>query len=423
MSEDQDRKDGLAVWLFAAGQTLNYAGLYYAFSALLPDLIAGTGWGVDALAFGPTISFLVMAALLPFTGRLLDHGHGAVMMVAGPVLGGLALLGLGAAQALWQWYALWALVGLAMAGSVYETCFALLTRILDARAGSIAGHEKVQGALPRQGAMTARAGIIRVTLVAGFASTLSFPLGHWLGPILGGQGALMAFAGVALMAAPLNWAGAALLGPDRAAAGHHAAPVRGALRGALRKPAFWGLTALLSAMGASHAILMTFVLVLFEDRGAGAGLAALAASCVGPAQVLGRLMLLAGGARVSNGAATFFSVGALVAASAVLMAAGAAPALIFAFAALQGAGAGLFSILRPVLTADLLGRAGFGTISSVVALGPTLANAAAPALGALMLRWGGASMIYAACLALCVLAFILALMLIAPHKSAQRTAP
>ena len=33
-----------AVWLLALGQTLTYAGVYYAFPALLPEIEAATGW-------------------------------------------------------------------------------------------------------------------------------------------------------------------------------------------------------------------------------------------------------------------------------------------------------------------------------------------------------------------------------------------
>ena len=58
------------VWLLALGQTLTYAGAYYAFPALLPDLQAATGWSVAELAAGPTLAFLVMAVLMPLTGRL-----------------------------------------------------------------------------------------------------------------------------------------------------------------------------------------------------------------------------------------------------------------------------------------------------------------------------------------------------------------
>ena len=64
------RGQAAAVWLLALGQTLTYAGVYYAFPALLPDLQVGTGWSVAELAFGPTLGFLVMAALTPLTGSI-----------------------------------------------------------------------------------------------------------------------------------------------------------------------------------------------------------------------------------------------------------------------------------------------------------------------------------------------------------------
>jgi hypothetical protein len=393
------RYQSLGVWLLALGQTLTYAGVYYSFAALLPDLIIATGWSLAQLALGPTLSFVVMAVMLPVTGRWLDQGYGAWMLLGGPILAAVSLVGLSWAGALWQWNLGWALIGLAMSGCVYETCFAQLTRVLDAR------DDSAPIPTPAPAPMTARAAIIRVTLVAGFASSLSFPLGHWWGTALGGQGALMAFAGVVALAVPLNLAGLGGLGNGMGAS---AAPAHGALMGALRQKVFWKLAAILSALWASHGILMTYVLVLFADRGAAAGLAAFAAACVGPAQVFGRLMLMLGGARISNAAATFVSIGSLALASGVLIVAGAAPWLIFLFAALQGTGAGLFSILRPVLVAELLGRTGFGAISSAMSVGPVLANAAAPALGAVMLHLGGADLTLVICLALVLVALILA---------------
>lgn len=82
MSRDESR----AVWLLALGQMLIYAGIYYAFPALLPDLEAATGWSKGDLALGPTLSFLMMATMAPLTGRFIDQGHAAVMLVALPVV-------------------------------------------------------------------------------------------------------------------------------------------------------------------------------------------------------------------------------------------------------------------------------------------------------------------------------------------------
>ncbi|MFN3612868.1 MAG: hypothetical protein ACK4TH_12820, partial [Tepidimonas sp.] len=105
---------------------------------------------------------------------------------------------------LWGWWALWAVIGVAQAGSFYETCFAFLTRRLGPGA---------------------RAAITHVTLVAGFAGTLAFPLGAFLGGQFGGQGALVALAAiVALVAVPVNLGGVVLLRRQERAAGIAAPP-------------------------------------------------------------------------------------------------------------------------------------------------------------------------------------------------------
>ncbi len=379
--------DRAAVWLLALGQTLIYAGTYYCFPALFPVLEAGTGWSKAVLAAGPTLAFLLMAALTPFSGRLVDRGLGGEMLVLGPVLAAAGVAALGLAGAPWAWLAAWALIGVAQAGCLYETCFAFLTR----RLGD-----------------GARAAITQVTLVAGFAGTVTFPLGHWLGGAHGGQGALLVFAAIVLLGVvPLNlWAVVRLRRRARAAGGL-AAPedAGGALQAALRRPEFWAISVGVGMVSLNHGVLLTFVLELFGDRGAGPALAATAAACIGPSQVAGRLALLMAGARVTTAQATLMALGSVVLAGLLLWAAGAAMGLIFGFAVLQGAGAGLLSILRPVLTAEVMGRRGFGVVSGAVAVPAILASAAAPSVGAALLAAGGTDLVYAACLGMALAGF------------------
>ena len=363
------------VWLLALGQTLTYAGVYYAFPALLPDLIVGTGWSVAQLALGPTVGFLAMAALISQSGRLLDRGYGPAMMILGPILAALCMIGLGLAGQIWQWNLMWFGIGIAQAGCLYETCFALLTR-------------------STAGGLSARAAITRVTLVAGFASTLAFPLGHFLGAALGGQGALIAFAGLVALAAVINLV--ALRGLAPVVLAKEAA--QGVIRDLLRKPMFWAISLIFSAVWLNHGMLLTYSLLLFEDRGATAGIATLAASAIGPSQVFARLILLMGERRISNARATLWALSAVGLAGVMMFAAGFDPHFIFAFAVLQGGGAGLLSVLRPVLVADRLGREDFGAILGAVSIVPSLATAAAPALGAGLLTLGGPAMILAATL-------------------------
>lgn len=385
------------VYGLAVGQTLTYAGVYYAFPAILPDLLAETGWTAAELAAGPTLGFLVMAALTPFTGRWVDRGWGGEMLTWMPLLAALGVAALGFAPSVGWWLAIWAVLGVAQATCLYETCFAFLTR----RLGD-----------------GARLAITRVTLVAGFSGTLTFPLGDALARHFGGQGALIGFALLILFGAvPVNiWAVRRLRRMERAEAPRRHPPEPGALAAALRRPAFWAISAIFGMIWLNHGVLLTFILMLFQDRGASAGMATIAAACIGPSQVAGRAMLLAFAARISNARASLWSLGAVLAAGVILWGAGWLPALIFVFALLQGAGAGLLSNLRPMLVADLLGRRGFGTISGAVAVTPILASAAAPSFGAALLHMGGPGMIYAACLVMAAAGMAIGLWLLGRHR-------
>lgn len=386
-----------AVWLLAVGQTLTYAAMYYSFAALLPELELAYGWSKAQLAAGPTLAFLVTAVLTPLTGRLVDRGWGGRLLVGLPVLGAGALAALASVSQHASWLAVWAVIGVAQAGCLYETCFAFLTRHL------------TDGA---------RAAITRVTLVAGLASTLAFPLGAALGQSYGGRGALLAFAVLMLLGAvPANLVGVRRLSRSVGAGMRGADTAPGAMAAALRRPAFWGIAAIFGLIWLNHSVVMTYALTLFADRGATGGMAVIAAATVGPAQVLGRLALMMNEARIGNARATLFALAAVAAASGMLALAGMAPWLIFGFAVLQGAGAGLLSILRPVLLAEKLGRNGFGAVSGAVAVAPILATAAGPSVGAQLLATGGPPLVYGSCLAMALAALIVGRVLVRPRSS------
>lgn len=385
-----------AVWLLAVGQTLTYAAIYYSFAALLPELELAYGWSKAQLAAGPTLAFLVTAALTPLTGRLVDQGWGGRLLVGLPVLGAGALAALASVSQHATWLAVWAVIGVAQAGCLYETCFAFLTR-----------HLKDD----------ARAAITRVTLVAGLASTLAFPFGAALGGYFGGRGALLAFAVLMLLGAvPANLAGVRWLSHSVGAGMRGADTAPGAMAAALRRPAFWGIAAIFGLIWLNHSVVMTYALTLFADRGATGGMAVIAAATVGPAQVLGRLALMMNEARIGNARATLFALAAVAAASGMLALAGMAPWLIFGFALMQGAGAGLLSILRPVLLAEKLGRNGFGAVSGAVAVAPILATAAGPSVGAQLLATGGPPLVYGSCLAMALAALIVGRVLVRPRS-------
>ena len=110
---------------------------------------------------------------------------------------------------------------------------------------------------------------------------------------------------------------------------------------------------------------------------------------IGPMQVAGRLTMLAFERRVSSLGIFVSCFVAMGLASLALLGASALPVLIIAFVLLQGAGHGVTSIMRPVITADLLGHRDFGVIAGSLAVPFMLAAAAAPSIAAAIWGVGG----------------------------------
>lgn len=355
---------GTAVWMLAVGQTLSYACLYYIFAALILSWEADLGWDRALLATGPFLSIVIAAALAPFAGRLVDLGKGPEAMVAGALIGAGALALLALSRTPTVYLAAWALIGLAQSVTLYETCFAFLIRRLGPHA---------------------RAAIVRVTLVAGFASTLAFPAGAALSASIGWRGAVWVAAGVmggvlvplfAIAGRMLRRVGAE---PDTREAD------KGALGRALGSASFWILAVVFSLVALNHWMLINYAVPIFVAQGASQPLAVFAASTVGPAQVAGRLVLMRFEARIGTVAATRLTFLGMVAGTLALFLAGVEPWLIFAFTLIQGGAIGVMTILRPVLIAEVMGPAGYGAIAGTIQIPALMAGAVAPVLGAFML--------------------------------------
>jgi MFS family permease len=375
--------------MLAVGQTLGFACLFYIFAALVTDWRVSLGWDTTLLAVGPMIAILVSATLAPLFGRFVDRGFGPELLTAGPLLGAAALAGLAAVQTPAQYLAAWAVIGVAHGASLYEVCFAWLVRRLGARA---------------------RPAIIKVTLVAGFASTLAFPAGALLADGLGWRGAVLVAAAVmACVTAPLNHVAGRRLrrGVPRRPTSATVEADRGGLGRALARPMFWGLAAVFMLVNLNHWMVVNLMVPVLTAKGLAEGAAILAAACIGPAQVAGRIALMRYESRLSNAAVARATMAALVVGGALLMAAGAGVWLAIAYALAQGAAMGIVTILRPVLVSERLGQTAFGAVAGAIAIPPLLASAAAPALGALLLDRGGPDLVSATAFGLALAALAL----------------
>ena len=364
-----------AVWALAVAETVVWAGTLYIFPALLIHWEADLGWSKTTLAGAFTVAVLISAAAAPLAGRLIDAGHGVRLMTIGTVAAGGLVGLLGLVHAIWQFYAVWALIGVAAAACLYEPCSAFLIR--------------TQGA-------DARRVLTQITLVTGFASALAFSGANAVAEIWGWRIAVLVFGAVMLfVAAPLFHVGGRAAdsgdpGDARAGAGRSGS---GALRAATRRPAFWLLGATFAMIALSHGVLITHLLPMLAERGVATGVAVLAASGIGPMQVVGRLAMMSVERRVSMNAVCGLSFALMIAAMVALIQAGADPWLLAAFVVLQGAGYGVTAITRPVVTATVLGREGFGAVSGALALPFITASAVAPTLAAAVWTVGGYDMV------------------------------
>ena len=371
MSQDSKSPFQRIVWPLAIAQTLLWAGLYYLFPSLLGSWEQDLGWSKASLSGGLTIALLLAALLAPIAGRQIDRGRGQSLFVGATAGGALLLALLSQVTALWQFYLVWIGLGVAMAGALYDPCFAILTRTMG---------------------MRSRHAITLVTLIAGFAGTVAFPTSHALVEFLGWRGVTLVFAGLILVIAlPLNFyavkqAEAAAIDPEPPEA---PAALTGQLVSTTQMKAFWLLALAFAMMALGHGALITHLLPLLQERAIHADVAALAAAMIGPMQVTGRLAMLAVEKHVASTMIAAASFVAMTLAGLALLGVGAAPILIVIFVLLQGAGYGVTSILRPVLVAELLGRRKFGVVAGMLAVPFLAVFALAPMLASLIWGLGG----------------------------------
>lgn len=354
-------KRGVVVGALGTAQTLAWGSSYY-LPAILADPIAN-GLGLSrTVVFGVFSGSLPVSALLgPSVGRAIDtHGGRGMLALSNLVLAaGLVLLAL--TQGIVTLVAAWTVLGVGMAMGLYDPAFATLAGLYG---------------------RAARGPITGITLIAGFASTVGWPLSALLDAHFGWRGACLVWAALNLLIGlPLN----RLLIP-RAPPPVRATEVEEtagpAPRGAMPLLAFvFAATWFVTGAMAAH------LPRLLEIAGASATAAIAAAALVGPAQVGARLVEFGALKRVhpvvsARLATVLHPIGAIV-----LMAIG--PSAITAFAVLHGAGNGLLTIAKGTLPLAIFGPVSYGLRNGILAAPARAAQAASPLIFGLLIDWLG----------------------------------
>ena len=365
-----------AIIFLAIGETIYWAGLYYIFAALLVQWEAAEPWPKTQITMAFTGAILMAAIFAPIAGRQIDCGNGPKVLTFAALIGAALVALLPFANSVWMFGAIWLGVGACLGGCLYETCFSLITRTRGDNA---------------------RRDITLVTLFAGLDGTLSLPLSNAISHVYGWNAAIWTMSGlVALVGVPLVWYATSFLEKEyqkeNAARDDETKETHSStfnIRRVLSKPAFWFIAIGFAMLGCNHGVIINHILPILTDRGLTGDAAVLAASMIGPMQVAGRLAMMAAERRVSSHAITSACFVGVACAGAALYFSAVVPALVVAFVILQGSGHGVTSIMRPVITKEILGTQNFGAISGAVAVPYLLAWAAAPVAGSLLWEAGG----------------------------------
>jgi MFS family permease len=307
-------------------------------------------------------------------------------MTAGSIVGTAATVAWSQVHTVAQLYVALVAIGIASAMVLYEPAFAIVV------------HHVPSSSRPNA--------LLSITIVAGFASSIFFPLtGLLVGP-LGWRGALLALATLyAAIAIPLH----ALALPGRTVLG---ASLNARTTATARRPAwadrgFWMLAAAFTAHTAAVAVVAVHLVTYLTEFGHPLGFAATIAGLLGVLSVAGRVVTTALRRRRSTAAVTAVVFAWQAAAIALLPAVGTTGVGAAACVVVFGFGFGVATIARPAMLAERYGVVSYAGIAGVLALPVTIAKAAAPLAAALAAGAAGYPLVMLAAAGACVLAAIM----------------
>ena len=349
--------------LLGFGQLLAWGSSFYLLAILAEPMADGLALPRVWVYLCFSASLVVAAALGPLGGQLIDRHGGRPVLMAGNGVFALALLLMSQAQGGASLMLGWLLLGVAMPLGLYDAGFATAVRLFGTRA---------------------RRSIVGITLIAGFASSVSWPLTHWLEQQWDWRVACQIWA---LLHLSVGLALHARLPRAEAVSAASPQPAPDSVAPAARRD-LWLLAAVFACGGFVFASLAAHLPRVLEAVGCTPAMAVAAASIVGAAQVVARLAEAGYLGRLPPMISAWVASALHPLAVGVLLLFGPPAALVFA--ALHGAGVGLMTIVKGTLPLHLFGAAGFGRRAGILEGPSRVIQAASPvAFGVLLDRIGG----------------------------------
>src|SRR6266851_932100 len=340
-----------AVLVLGVTEILAWGAIFYPPVLTVPLIAHERGWSMAFAMGGFSLALLTAGLVSPRVGSMIDRHGGHRVMSIGSLLAALGLALIVYADHPAAYLAVWLLLGVAIAATLYDPAFATLGRIFGA---------------------AARRPITALTLAGGFASTVSWPATHFLLEAVRWRGTYLVYAALlALVAAPLH-----AFALPRTRAKPAARPDQEVqARSVVLPPTGWPFLLVAAAFAAYAFVpsgLSAHLLAIFGRAGMDAATVVAIGALFGPAQVAARICELLFARSIHPLLIARFAVAMLLAAFALIALFGLSAAAAASFAVMFGMANGLLTIARGAVPLALFGPAGYGHIVGRIG-GPYLA--------------------------------------------------
>ncbi|WP_205182487.1 MULTISPECIES: MFS transporter [Burkholderiaceae] len=356
-------------------QTLAWGSTYYLPAMLATPMAKDLGVSAPTVFAAFSAALIVSALIGPSAGRMIDRTGGRSVLVATSLIFALGLAGLGFAQGVIGLFAAWLILGVGMGAGLYEAAFATLVALYGNRS---------------------RGAITGITLIAGFASTVGWPLSTYMEAHIGWRGACFAWAalhltvGLLLNASmPKTSASGEVLKTKAARAKVESSPVA---ESSSQRLASYALAFVFAATWFISTAMAAHLPRLLQAGGATLATAVMVGALIGPAQVGARILEFGFLRKVhpllsARIAAALHPIGALA-----FGLIGAHAAALFGV--LHGAGNGILTIAKGTLPLVIFGPNGYGHRQGVLMVPARIAQALAPWLFGICLDAFGAKALW-----------------------------
>jgi len=391
------------MWGLATAETLAWAGLFYIFPASILRWHAIFGWSVSEISFGITFALIASAIGGIASGRLIDMGWARTLMPFSIIIGGLLLAILPSISYIWEFYLIWSLIGFCLSGCLYQPCFSYITKLY-----------KEQAKSP----------IVMVTLFAGFASTICYPVSTKLSNEYGFDNSIYIISSVlCVIVAPLMWYS---MYPSKSISAKKEPlqidSIKTSVPPILSNPIFWGLLMTFGAFSANQGMIISQIFPLLESQSLTSNQILLFASLIGPMQVTARLIFFlieyVTKKELPISLICAICLAMMSISSFIVVINTTSVFLISFFIIFQGGPYGMASILKPLLTAQLIGRINFGLLSSMIGIGVVLGSASGPGIAGWVAEKSNYNtvLLVTSCIALAGLVFLTSTLLINKYQ-------